>query len=144
MSSWLRGPASHVTWLVVSLLWVSGGSPLVAADPASGPSGTASHTEATQPVEGAAGGAGEAQKRGLTRIAQGPPYWCNAQAGVCMCLGAANCDRMTQPIPCKRQKMCTGQPVPQRQPLPPGQQVPQSMARTTETNLVICSCRSGP
>jgi len=61
-----------------------------------------------------------------------------------MCLGAANCDRMTQPIPCKRQKMCTGQPDTKGQLDPKSKMGPQSSARTTELNLVICSCRSGP
>jgi len=72
-----------------------------------------------------------------------PPYGCSTEAGGCLCVGAANCEQMMQPTPCKKQKFCSGQTASLPPPLPP-QQVPQSMARTSEGNLVIYSCRTGP
>ena len=86
---------------------------------------------------------GNVQERGVIKMAPLPPYGCGAEAGVCMCVGQANCEHMTQPTRCKRPKFCSGQTAASPPPLPP-QQVPQSMARTSEGTLVICSCRSGP
>jgi hypothetical protein len=87
--------------------------------------------------------AGSVQERGVIKMPPLPPYGCSAEAGVCLCVGQANCEHMTQPTPCTRPKFCSGQTASSPPPLPP-QQVPQSMARTSEGNLVICSCRSGP
>lgn len=92
--------------------------------------------------KGGAAEAGNVQERGVIKMAPLPPYGCSAEAGVCLCVGAANCEHMTQPTPCKRPKFCLGQTASSPPPLPP-QQVPQSMARTSEGTLVICSCRSG-
>jgi hypothetical protein len=94
--------------------------------------------------QGTSGSAGQVQERGVQKLGLLPPYACGAEAGVCMCVGQANCEQMTRPTPCKRPKFCSGQPVAQQPPPLPPQQVPQSMARTTEGSLVICSCRSGP
>ena len=92
--------------------------------------------------KGGAEGAGNVQERGVVKMAP-QAYGCSAEAGVCLCVGAANCEQMTLPTPCKRPKFCSGQTASSPPPLPP-QQVPQSMARTSEGSLVICSCRSGP
>ena len=92
--------------------------------------------------KGGAEGAGNVQKRGVVKMAP-QAYGCSTEAGVCLCVGAANCEQMTQPTPCKRPKFCSGQTASSPPPLPP-QQIPQSMARTSEGSLVICSCRSGP
>jgi hypothetical protein len=87
--------------------------------------------------KGAAEGAGNVQERGLP-----PPYTCSAEAGVCMCGGQANCEQMMQPMPCKRQKFCTGgQPVVQTPSISSGTQ--STGSRYTGASLVICSCRSG-
>jgi len=92
--------------------------------------------------KGSAEEARNVQERGVIKMAPLPPYGCSAEAGVCLCVGAANCEQMMQPTPCKRQKFCSGQTAASPSPLPP-QQVPQSMARTSEGTLVICSCQSG-
>jgi hypothetical protein len=89
------------------------------------------------------GQAGEVKERAVPAP---PPYHCGQ--GVCLCLGQANCDQLTQPTPCKRQKFCVGQTASPPPPLPPqepalSQQKVQSTARTTTGNIVICSCRSG-
>ena len=89
--------------------------------------------------QGTTGDAGQIQERAVLL-----PYTCSADSGVCLCVGQANCDQLTQPKPCKRPKLCLGQPVAQPPPPLPGQQVPQSTARTITTNLMICSCRSAP
>lgn len=87
--------------------------------------------------------AGNVRERGVIKMAVAPPYTCDPQAGVCLCVGQTNCEQMARPTPCTRQKFCTGQPVAQQPPPLPGQQIPQSTARTSEGTLVICSCRSG-
>lgn len=99
--------------------------------------------------KGHPGQVGEVQERGLLRTSVAPPpYACGS--GVCLCVGQANCDQLTQPTPCKRQKFCVGQtassppPLPPQEPLPSAKQPMQSTARTTSGNFVICSCRSGP
>jgi hypothetical protein len=103
-------------------------------------------TLTTVPEETGIGSAKEAdpiQNRGIRQIAQAPPYRCSAEAGVCLCVGAANCEQMKKPTPCKRQKFCSGQTASSPPPVQP-QEVPQSLRRTVEGGLVICSCRSGP
>lgn len=81
----------------------------------------------------------EVKERGLPA----PPYSCGS--GVCLCVGQANCDQLTQPTPCKRQKFCLGQTAsPPPQELQPSMKQPmQSTARITSGNFVICSCRAG-
>jgi len=83
------------------------------------------------------GDAGQVQERAVQQ-----PYTCSPDSGVCLCVGQANCDQLTQPKPCKRPKLCLGQTAAQSPP-PAGQQVP-SVSRTITTNLMICSCRSAP
>ena len=92
---------------------------------------------------GIAEGTGNVQERGLSQLAVAPPYACDPQAGVCLCVGQTNCEQMARPTPCTRQKFCTGQPVAQQPPPLPPQEIPQGMARTSEGTLVICSCQSG-
>lgn len=69
------------------------------------------------------------QTRGVIKTAPLPPYRCNAEAGVCLCVGTTNSEQMTQPTPCKRPKFCSGQTASPPPPVPP-QTVPQSRART--------------
>ncbi len=99
--------------------------------------------------EPSSSGQGEdVQERGLQRgIVPAPPYSCGS--GVCLCVGQDNCNQMTQPQPCKREKFCVGQTASPPPPLPPqepaisAKQAPSSTARTTSGNFLICSCRAG-
>ena len=92
-------------------------------------------------------GVEDVQERGLQRgIVTAPPYSCGS--GVCLYVGQDNCNQMTQPQPCKREKFCLGQTASPPPPLPPqepalAQQQMQSMARTTSGSFLICSCRAG-
>jgi hypothetical protein len=94
------------------------------------------------------GQVGEVQERGVRGgpMPAAPPYSCGS--GVCLCVGQDNCNQMTQPQPCKREKFCLGQTASPPQPLPPqepalSQQKMQSTARTSSGSIVICSCRAG-
>ena len=98
--------------------------------------------------EQSSSGQGEdVQERGLQRgIVPAPPYSCGS--GVCLCVGQDNCNQMTQPQPCKREKYCLGQTASPPPPLPPqepaiSKQAPPSAARTTSGSFLICSCRAG-
>ena len=94
------------------------------------------------------GKSGEVQERGLQRTSVMPPPYSRG-SGVCLCVGQDNCNQMTQPQPCKREKFCVGQtaspppPLPPQEPLSSAKQPVQSTARTTSGNFLICSCRSG-
>ncbi len=99
---------------------------------------------AQEPVT--SGEAAEVQERGLQRgLVTAPPYSCGS--GVCLCVGQDNCNQMTQPQPCKREKFCLGQTASPPPPLPPQQppskEATQSTARTTSGSFLICSCRAG-
>ena len=62
-------------------------------------------SEETSPGE-----APDVQERGLQNVfvtPSPPPYSCGS--GVCLCVGQDNCNQMTQPQPCKREKFCLGQ-----------------------------------
>jgi hypothetical protein len=126
--------------IVIVLVWgLAGFAPFAQAADQPEPLTTVQEEQGKGGIEGA----GTVQERGVSKMAPLPPYGCSAEAGVCLCVGASNCEHMMQPTPCKRQKFCSGQTASSPPPLPP-QQVPQNMARTSEGTLVICSCRSGP
>ena len=99
--------------------------------------------------EASTGEAPDVQERGLQNVfvtPSPPPYSCGS--GVCMCVGQDNCNQMTQPQPCKREKFCLGQTASPPPPLPPqepvqSQQQMQTLARTTSGSFLFCSCRSG-
>ena len=133
-----RGQMAIVCVLGVLAWGLAGFVPGVQAADISAPLTTVQGQKGTPP-EG-----GEVQERAVQQFGVlGPPYACGAEAGVCLCVSQANCDQMTQPKPCKRPKFCSGQQVAQPPPPLPGQEVPQSMARTAPS-MVICSCRSAP
>jgi hypothetical protein len=117
-----------ILFLSMSLIQFSIGLPVFAEDKADKP--------------------GEVKERGLQRspVPAAPHYHCGS--GVCLCVGQDNCNQMTQPQPCKREKFCLGQTASPPQPLPPqepalSQQKMQSTARTSSGSIVICSCRAG-
>ena len=95
-------------------------------------------------IKGSTEATGDIQERGVSKISPRPPYHCSPEAGVCLCVGAANCEQMTRPTPCKRQKFCPGQASTPNQSSLSGNQPQESMGRTSAGTLVICSCRSGP
>lgn len=78
------------------------------------------------------GDAGQIQERAVQQ-----PYTCSPDSGVCLCIGQANCDQLTQPKPCKRPKLCLAQPPP-----PTGQELQPIRPRGFTDFFPVCSCRA--
>lgn len=143
MDAMLRPFTGLLIVCMLSTFLVSGASADESA-PASGGSnpGSSAVEPPASPAE-----TGAVQERGLQSGAvSAPPYSCGS--GVCLCVGQDNCNQMTQPQPCKREKFCLGQTASPPPPLPPhepafAQRKPPSVARTTTGSILICSCRSG-
>ena len=81
--------------------------------------------------QGSTGDKGQVQERGIQ------PYTCSPDSGVCLCIGQANCDQLTQPKPCKRPKLCLAQPPP-----PTGQELQLIRPRGLTDFFPVCSCRA--